>query len=120
MSSNETLTLTGQAIFASRCATCHAPDGGGLVGPNLTDEYTLHGYSRTTIVRVIHDGVPQNGMLSWKNQLSRDEIYGTALYVYSLRGTSPAKPRPPQGDEIVDEATTAPSEAKAKAEAETP
>jgi len=96
------LVTRGQSIFASRCATCHAADGGGQVGPNLTDDFSIHGYSRAAIVQVIHDGVPAKGMLAWKNQLSRDEIYAAGLYVYGLRGTTPAKPREAQGEPIVD------------------
>jgi cytochrome c oxidase cbb3-type subunit III len=97
-----TLAATGQSIFASRCAACHAADGGGQVGPNLTDDYALHGSSRAAIVKTIHDGVPEKGMLSWKNQLSREQIYAAGLYVYGLRGTTPANPKPPEGDPIVD------------------
>lgn len=96
------LVATGQSIFASRCAACHGPDGGGQVGPNLTDDYALHGWSRAAIVKTIHDGVPDKGMLSWKHQLSRQQIYATGLYVYGLRGTTPATPKPPEGERIVD------------------
>ena len=97
---DSTLVTTGQAIFVSRCATCHAVDGGGQVGPNLTDDFTLHGYSRASIVKVIHDGVPAKGMLSWKNQLSRDEIYAVGLYVHGLRGQTAAMPKAPEGEPI--------------------
>lgn len=115
------LVTQGRSIFASRCAVCHAPDGGGQVGPNLTDDFTIHGYSRAAIVQVVHDGVPAKGMLAWKNQLSRDEIYAASLYVYGLRGTQPANPRPPQGDPIVDEpAATEPPAAPPPAEAPSP
>ena len=114
MAADESLVATGASVFASRCVTCHGPDGGGQVGPNLTDDYTLHGYSRAAIVKVVNDGVPAKGMLAWKNQLSRQEIYGVALYVYGLRGTTPANPKPPQGDPIVDEPV--PAEGGAAAE----
>ena len=107
-----TLAAAGASEFASRCAVCHAADGGGQVGPNLTDDHALHGWSRAAIVKTIHDGVPAKGMLSWKNQLSRRDIYAAALYVYGLRGTSPASPKPPQGDPIIDEPTPVASSAK--------
>lgn len=102
-----TLVERGRSIFAARCATCHAGDGGGQVGPNLTDDFTLHGWSRAAIVKVIHEGVPQNGMLSWKNQLSREDIVAAGLYVYDLRGTTAAAPKPAQGDPIDDSAAPA-------------
>lgn len=107
-----TLAAAGASVFASRCAVCHAADGGGQVGPNLTDDHALHGWSRAAIVATIHDGVPAKGMLSWKNQLSRHDIYAAGLYVYGLRGTSPASPKPPQGDPIVDAPAPAGSSAK--------
>lgn len=94
------LVPMGQSIFASRCSPCHAPDGGGLVGPNLTDDYAKHGWSRAAIVKTIHDGVRDKGMESWKHKLSRQEIVAVGLYVYGLRGTSPAKPKPPEGEPI--------------------
>jgi len=111
--SDDSLLATGQSIFVSRCAACHAADGGGAVGPNLTDDHTLHGYSRAAIVRVIHDGVPAKGMLSWKNQLRRDEIQAVGLYVYGLRGQSPASPKPPEGEPIVDGAPLEPATGEA-------
>lgn len=111
--SDATLAAAGQSVFASRCATCHAADGGGQVGPNLTDDFTIHGYSRAAIVKTIHDGVPAKGMLSWKNQLSRRDIYAAALYVYGLRGTSPQSPKPPQGDPIAGGPVAAGGDAEA-------
>lgn len=94
------LLASGQSLFTTRCAACHAPDGGGQVGPNLTDDYSIHGYSREAIVKVIHDGVPAKGMIAWGDQLSRDELYAVSLYVYSLRGQPAANPKAPQGEPI--------------------
>jgi cytochrome c oxidase cbb3-type subunit III len=99
------LPSLGQSIFVSRCAVCHAVDGGGQVGPNLTDDHALHGGSRAAIVKTIYDGVPAKGMLAWKNQLRREEIYAVGLYVHGLRGTTPQHPKAPEGDPIVDAPT---------------
>jgi cytochrome c oxidase cbb3-type subunit 3 len=96
------LVSAGAPIFQTRCASCHLMDGGGLVGPNLTDDFSLHGFAMPQIVRVIHDGVPDKGMIAWKGQLRLDEIYAVAAYVRSLRGTKPASPKAPQGDPIRD------------------
>lgn len=101
------LPTLGASIFASRCATCHAPDGGGLVGPNLTDDFALHGWSRAAIVQTIHDGVRSKGMESWKNKLTRQELLAVGMHVYGLRGTSPAKPKPPEGEPITTPAPAA-------------
>jgi cytochrome c oxidase cbb3-type subunit 3 len=97
----------GKEVFTIRCAACHALDGGGSVGPNLTDNHSLTGYSREAIVRTVHDGTQPDaakgitgGMIAWGSQLSREDIYAVSLYAYSLRGTTPANPKDPQGDEI--------------------
>lgn len=107
MAADESLVAMGQSVFASRCTSCHGPDGGGLVGPNLTDDHAIHGYSRAAIVKVVHDGGrPNKGMQAWKDQLSREEIYAVALYAYGLRGTTAANPKAPEGEPIVDEDAT--------------
>lgn len=90
----------GKTIFATRCMACHAPDGGGLVGPNLTDDYWLHGGQPDQIARVIYDGVPEKGMIAWKAQLSPEEIYSATAFIWSLHGTTPAKPKAPQGEKV--------------------
>jgi cytochrome c oxidase cbb3-type subunit 3 len=87
----------GRQIYAKFCAPCHRADGGGLVGPNLTDSYWIHGSNFTDNVRVIWDGVPAKGMITWKNSLKPDEIYSVASYIYTLRGAKLATPgKPPE------------------------
>ncbi|MCA9695990.1 MAG: c-type cytochrome, partial [Myxococcales bacterium] len=88
MAADPAFVAAGQATFAVRCVSCHAADGGGLVGPNLTDDFTLYGYERDRIVAVIYHGT-KLGMLAWKDQLSLEEIYQVGAYVHSLRGTTP-------------------------------
>jgi cytochrome c oxidase cbb3-type subunit 3 len=83
--------------YQARCLACHGPQGQGLIGPNLTDDYWLHGRRPTEIVRVIADGVPEKGMIPWKGQLAPAEIRAVAAYVVSLGGSSPPNPKPPQG-----------------------
>jgi cytochrome c oxidase cbb3-type subunit 3 len=90
----------GKEVFQIRCASCHAADGGGLVGPNLTDEFAIHGGAPHQLVKVVYDGVPAKGMLAWKHQLSLDDIYAVTAFAYSLQGTTPAKPKAPEGDPI--------------------
>ncbi|NJK31879.1 MAG: c-type cytochrome [Deltaproteobacteria bacterium] len=92
----------GEAIYKVRCIACHAIDGGGTVGPNLTDDFSIYGYERDKIVSVIYNGTPK-GMLAWKDQLSLDEIYKVGSYVRTLRGTTPASPKAPEGEKIVDQ-----------------
>ncbi len=88
----------GNEIFNTNCAACHRVDAGGLIGPNLTDDYWINGGGMKNIVRVIANGVPEKGMLSWKAQLSPKQIQETASYIISLHGTNPANPKAPQGE----------------------
>ena len=90
----------GKKIFDEKCMACHAPDGGGLVGPNLTDAYWLHGGKPTEIAKTIFEGVPEKGMISWKTQMSLPEIYAATAYIKSLKGTTPATPKAPEGLKI--------------------
>jgi len=84
-------------IFVTRCAPCHGDRGQGIVGPNLTDEYWLHGGRLSEIYQTISEGVPEKGMVPWKDQLKPEELAEMAAYVMSLAGTSPPNPKPPQG-----------------------
>jgi cytochrome c oxidase cbb3-type subunit III len=88
---------SGRQIYAKFCAPCHRADGGGLVGPNLTDDYWIHGSSYADTVKVIWDGVPAKGMITWKTVLKPDEIQSVASYIYTLRGVKLATPgKPPE------------------------
>jgi cytochrome c oxidase cbb3-type subunit 3 len=86
----------GRQLFVKMCAPCHRPDGGGLVGPNLTDDYWIHGDKFSDNVKTIWNGVPEKGMVTWKGMLKPEEIYAVASYVYTLRGTKPPNPKPPE------------------------
>lgn len=97
--SGETADLNaGKAIFEANCAVCHAADGGGGVGPNFTDKYWLHGGDMPSIFKTIKYGVPSKGMISWETQLSPKKMQQVASYIYTMEGTSSAKPKEPQGD----------------------
>ena len=88
---------SGKAIWDKNCVVCHLAQGQGLVGPNLTDEYWIHGCKFQDIFKTITEGVPEKGMISWKNQLSPDQIKMVASFVMTLKGTHPPNPKPPQG-----------------------
>ena len=72
--------------------------GGGGVGPNLTDNYWLHGATISDVVKSVKYGYPSKGMVPWLGQLSEDEIINAASYVLTLRGSNPSGGRSPQGD----------------------
>ena len=87
----------GQGLFATRCTPCHGDNAQGLVGPNLTDEYWLHGGTIKDIFKTIKYGVPEKGMISWEKSMSAQQISDIADYVMSLQGSKPAGAKAPQG-----------------------
>ncbi|PWJ59253.1 cytochrome c oxidase cbb3-type subunit 3 [Dyadobacter jejuensis] len=96
----------GKTIFTEKCAACHAVDGGGGVGPNLTDAYWLHGAGIKNIFTVIKYGVPEKGMISWEKQLSPTDIQKVASYIVTIAGTKPANPKEPQGELLEENGAT--------------
>ena len=96
---NDVATLaSGKEIFDKNCAACHGFGGEGLVGPNFTDEYWIHGGGIKNIYRTIVDGVPAKGMISWKSQLSPNQIQEVGSYIITLKGTSPPNQKGPEGE----------------------
>lgn len=87
----------GKATFSSMCSSCHAPDGGGIIGPNLTDDYWLHGGGPMDVLKTISGGVLDKGMPAWGKMLKPDQLLAVAAYVTTLKGTTPKNPKPPQG-----------------------
>ncbi len=88
----------GKTFFESKCASCHLKDGGGQTGPNLTDNFWINGDGTTPfIVRTLQDGVPDKGMPSWEDKFKPEELLAIASHVRSLRGTTPANPKAPEG-----------------------
>ena len=79
----------GKAVFLKNCAACHLADGGGVVGPNLCDEYFIHGGSLKEISHVIEVGVVEKGMLAWGKTLKPAELEAVAVHVLGLQGSSP-------------------------------
>lgn len=105
VTTDESDLTQGETIFKRQCAVCHQPDGGGNVGPNLTDNYWLHGGSIKNIFHTIKYGVPEKGMISWESQLGPTEMRDVASYIkVKLVGSQPANPKEPQG-ELYDPST---------------
>ena len=92
----------GKQTFTTLCAVCHKADGGGLVGPNLTDEYWIHGGALKDIFKTIKYGVPDKGMISWKQQLSPLQIAQVSNYIQTLKGTNPPDAKAQQGVLFID------------------
>lgn len=89
----------GKAIFQTNCVACHAADGGGGIGPNLTDENWILGGGIENVFHTISEGGRAGkGMVAWKSSLKPTQIQQVASYVLSLQGTTPANPKEPEGD----------------------
>lgn len=89
----------GKAIFTTNCVLCHKADGGGAIGPNLTDDNWINGGGIKNLFKTISEGGrPGKGMVAWKESLKPTEIQKVASYVMSLHGTKPAGGKAPEGD----------------------
>lgn len=98
-STEQGVLVQGRQAFGTFCAPCHAADGGGLVGPNLCDDYWIHGSNYVDNVKTIINGVPEKGMLTWRGVLKPVEIQAVASFIYTFRGTTPANPKPPENQQ---------------------
>lgn len=108
LTTDETAIAEGQEIFISKCAACHGAEGGSMlggVGPNLTDDYWLHGGGVKNVFKTIKYGVPSKGMISWENQITPLDIQKVASFIVSLKGTNPPNAKEPQGELYVTENT---------------
>lgn len=88
---------SGKALFNQYCIACHLETGAGIVGPNLTDDYWIHGDQIKDIFKTIKYGA-ENGMKSWKDELNPVQMQQVSSYIMTLRGTNPPNPKEPQGD----------------------
>ncbi len=95
------VVTAGKDIFMKNCLACHGDKGQGLVGPNLTDNFWIHGKGTPAdILNVIKVGVLDKGMPAWEATLKADEQIQVSAFVYSLKGTNPEGAKAPQGEEV--------------------
>ena len=89
----------GKKRYKRKCKACHAADGGGGVGPNLADNYWLHGNGDAeTVFNTISQGVIDKGMQAWKGVLTEEEIMAVTAHIIKFQGTTPANPKEAQGE----------------------
>lgn len=94
----------GKAIYEMNCAACHKVDGGGQIGPNLTDEHWVLGGGIKNVFHTISEGGRDGkGMVAWKAILKPTEIQQVSSYVLSLQGSNPADAKAAEGDVWVEE-----------------
>ena len=98
---------TGKTLYTKTCVACHSPNGAGGVGPNLTDNYSIHGATIKDIFKTIKYGWPDKGMQAWQSNFSPVEMQQIASYVKSLVNTNVADGKAPQGELNKEEAAPA-------------
>jgi cytochrome c oxidase cbb3-type subunit 3 len=93
----------GKAVFELNCVACHKADGGGGIGPNLTDKHWILGGGIKNVFKTISEGGRDGkGMIAWKQSLKPAEMAQVASYVLSMQGTTPADPKAPEGEIWID------------------
>lgn len=97
LSADAAVLTAGKAVFTQNCVACHGANAQGVIGPNLTDDYWLHGSKINQVFKTIKYGVLAKGMPTWEKQLSAKQIADVANYVKSLHGTNPPNAKGPQG-----------------------
>lgn len=97
----------GKEVYMTNCVTCHGKEAQGGAGPNLTDDYWLHGGGIKNIFKTIKYGVPEKGMIAWESQLSPKQIQQVASFILTLRGTNPPGAKEPQGELWKEEGSSA-------------
>lgn len=107
---DEASLADGKSTYEKLCLVCHGKFGEGLVGPNFTDEYWIHGGSIQDMYKIVISGVIEKGMISYKDQLSGTQIQNVLSYIISLQGTNPPNQKAPEGERYVR--TAQPAEIK--------
>lgn len=90
----------GKQIYTDMaCTACHGAAGeGNAIGPNLCDDYSIHGCDVQSVFSIIKNGNPTKGMTAFKGQISDDKIQKVASYVMSMVGSKPANAKEAQGE----------------------
>lgn len=89
----------GKTIFETNCVACHMADGGGGIGPNLTDPNWILGGGIKNIFNTISEGGRDGkGMVAWKQILKPAEMAQVASYILGFEGTTSANPKAAEGD----------------------
>jgi cytochrome c oxidase cbb3-type subunit 3 len=95
----ESNLTNGQRVFEANCASCHLIDGGGSIGPNLTDHYWKNGGSVQDVFTTIENGITGTAMVSWKALISPGDRQDVTSYILvNLVGSTPAVAKDSEGE----------------------
>lgn len=90
---------TGEKVYLQNCLACHGDKGQGGVGPNLTDNYWIHGGDIKSVFKTIKYGVVSKGMRSWQSELKPSDIHAVSSFILNkLTGTNVIGGKEPQGE----------------------
>lgn len=103
----------GKQVYENVCATCHTANGGGGIGPNLTDGHWVNQTQDDlflNIYDIIYNGSPQDPQMrpfGANNELTGLTIQDVASYVYYLNQEAPEVTTDmggaaPQGDLVAE------------------
>lgn len=99
LTSDQKMKTIGAQVYGTSCAPCHGAEGQGLVGPNLSDNYWIHGGAPENIKHTVLEGVPAKGMIAWKTLLTEEQVNAVVVFVMNLHGTNPPNPKAAEGPE---------------------
>jgi cytochrome c oxidase cbb3-type subunit 3 len=100
LSTDKAQLADATVLFKNACMPCHGEHAQGIVGPNLTDEYWLHGGTIKDVFKTIKYGVPDKGMIAWEKTMRPKQMAAMANYILSLQGSNPAGAKAPQGKKL--------------------
>ena len=106
-SADAEILARGEKVYMINCVPCHRKDGGGnTIGPNLTDNYWLHGGAVKNVFSTVNDGFVEKGMPAWGKTMSQGDVRDVTFFVLSLQGTNPADAKAPQGEPMEQKVDT--------------
>lgn len=97
LSKDPSTVADGRAVYTQNCVACHGPGGGGVIGPNLTDNAWIHGGAADKIFRTVLEGIPAKGMPAWGAQLGPQRVANVVAFLLTIKNTNVAG-KPPQGN----------------------
>lgn len=96
LAKDDAAVASGKELFTANCVACHGANAEGTVGPNLTDEYWLHGHEPVDLHKVVAEGKTEKGMPAWKPVLGPKRVREVVAYLLTLRNTN-VEGKAPQG-----------------------
>ncbi|MEM7513690.1 MAG: cbb3-type cytochrome c oxidase N-terminal domain-containing protein [Bacteroidota bacterium] len=91
----------GAKLYVANCAVCHGQQGEGVIGPNLTDEYWIHGGDVKNVFKTIKYGAETKGMIPWEDKISPKDMQDLTSYIFTMQGTNPPNQKAPEGEKYV-------------------